>query len=138
MLEATAAASATAAAKMMQKSGCKPQLGNIADVKNLMKAKTFENNEDAYDEWRRKTLNYLGAATGLKKTLKDILEVSSESKVTIDRDAIQAQFAEVEEEDIEQADELVFAILDNCTEGESSKIANGAGDGNGFEAWRRM
>ena len=35
------------------------QTQNIADVKNLMKATTFTNKEEDFEEWRRKTANYI-------------------------------------------------------------------------------
>ena len=48
---------------------------NVADIKGLAKVKTFTNKEDEYDEWRRKTFNFLGEATTLKKSIQDIDDV---------------------------------------------------------------
>ena len=72
MQEAAAEAAAASAAqmecmlKLVEKTTQKShgQTQNIADVKNLMKATTFTNKEEDFEEWRRKTANYICAVTG--------------------------------------------------------------------------
>ena len=124
--------------QMVTKSNQRLPTHNVADIKGLAKVKTFTNKEDEYDEWRRKTLNFLGEATTLKKSIKDILTTCTECKTVIKTECLKSQFPDIEEDDIDRADELIFMVLDNHTEGESNKIVNGAGDGNGYEAWRRL
>ena len=57
---------------------------NIADVKNLMKATFFTNKEEDFEEWRRKTANYISPVTGLKKSAKEVRATCAESKEVID------------------------------------------------------
>ena len=92
------------------------QTPNIADVKNLMKATTFTNKEEDFEEWRRKTANYICAVTGLKKSAKEVLAACTESKEAVDAGKVKEQFLDIDGAEIDKADDLIFAILDNCTE----------------------
>jgi len=72
----------TAMLKVVQTATTQKTSGHssIADVKNLMKATPFNNREDDFDEWRRKTSNYIAAVTRLKKVAKEVLAACADSK----------------------------------------------------------
>ena len=119
----------------------KPQSLMLVDSKGLGKPSVFNNAEDSFPAWVRKTENYICGVFG--ESFRKVLEWSIEHEGEIRPDEVEDTWGEHADEndkieDLTRKMEQVYTALASLTEGESNDLVVGAGGGNGLEAWRKL
>ena len=108
---------------------------NLVDTKGLGKPLTFRNKEEEFRTWSRKTANYI---CSVHKEATDVLVSVAQNEAPSQMDQLKAEFFELGDDLLDEINAQVFQCLMALTEGESFDLVLGAGNGQGFEAWRRL
>ena len=107
----------------------------LVDAKGLGKPLPFDNVEQNFLKWSRKTVNYMNS---IFKGLSPVLMSAVEEDNVIDWTKFKQHQIEVEDKDLEEMNEQVYHCLVALTDGESFDIVTGVGEGQGMEAWRKL
>ena len=128
-------------AEGIKKLADKQQAAMLVDSRGLGKPSTFNNNEDNFPAWVRKTENYICGVFG--EEFRKVLEWAIEHEGEIQTDEVEDTWGETADENdkienLTRKIEQVYTALASLTEGESNDLVVGAGGGNGLEAWRKL
>ena len=125
-------------AKLLNSADRRPTL---IDTKGLGKPHNFNGKEtDKFLPWSIKTRNYV---LGVFPELRPVLEWAEERDAAIQQADIDEAFGHAADDlervpDIEVLNGQLYTVLTQLTEGEPFDITRNAGEGQGFEAWRRI
>ena len=113
----------------------------LVDAKGLGKPLVFQNDQEKFTAWSRKTENYIVGIFG--EEFRAVLEwaVGCEAEIhEVDWHAALGDEAdEIDKiEDLNHKTHQVYQALMALTEDESQDIVIGAGAGNGLDAWRKL
>ena len=111
------------------------QTRSLGHTRGFGRPASFSNNEEDFRVWRSKTANYI---CGVRREAKALLESASEKEEVVTAQQLKAAFFEIDEHLIDAINRQLFQCLMHVTEGESFDLVQGAGDGEGLEAWRRL
>ena len=104
----------------------------LVDAKGFGKPSPFNNNEQDFLKWSRKTSNYMNSVlTGLNPVL---LSAVDEDDV-IDWQKFKASHLDLGDKDLDEMNEQVYRVLVALTDGESFDIVTSVGEGQGLEVW---
>jgi hypothetical protein len=128
-------------AEGIKKLGSKPQAAMLVDSRGLGKPSVFQNVEDSFPAWLRKTENYICGVFG--EDFRKALEWAIEHEGEIRQDEVDDTWGDSADDadkidDLTRKIEQVYTALASLTEGESNDLVVGAGGGNGLEAWRKL
>ena len=107
----------------------------LVDSKGLGKPSPFDNVEQNFLKWSRKTANYMNS---IFKGLSPVLMSAVEEDNVIEWTKFKQHQIEVEDKDLEEMNDQVYHCLVALTDGESFDIVTGVGEGQGLEAWRKL
>jgi len=134
---ANAAASAAAAASQPPR-----QQTAVVDTRGIGKPMTFDPKHNTVDEakfnsWAFKLTNYVNASV---PNARPLMKWALERSMDIDGTQLHAelQASGISDEDGNQVQRQLYALLVSITEGEAATIVENSGEDNGLEAWRRL
>jgi hypothetical protein len=137
--QAAASAAAQAAAAAVQQPR---QQTAVVDTRGIGKPATFDPKHNTVDEakfnsWAFKVTNYINASV---TNARPLMKWALERTLDIDGNQLHAecQSEGISDEDGDQVQRQLYALLVSITEGEAATIVENAGDDNGLEAWRRL
>ena len=113
----------------------------MVDIKGIGKPYTFNNKQDQFLTWVRRTENYIVGVFG--EEFRPVLEWAMGCETEISEDDLDLAFG-AGADDCDRVDDLhrkvnqVYQALHALTEDESQDIVIGAGSGRGAEAWRKL
>ena len=107
----------------------------LVDAKGLGKPSPFNNNEQDFLKWSRKTANYMNSVL---KGLNPVLLSAVDEEKVLDWPRFRESQIDVEDEDLDEMNEQVYHCLVALTDGESFDLVTSVGEGQGLEAWRKL
>ena len=107
----------------------------LVDAKGLGKPSPFNNNEQDFLKWSRKTSNYMNSVL---KGLNPVLISAVDEDDVLDWKKFKESHIELEDEELDEMNEQVYRCLVALTDGESFDIVTSVGEGQGLEAWRKL
>jgi len=114
---------------------------SLIDAKGLGKPQVYDEKEENFPKWVRKTENYIVGVLG--EGFRKVLSWAVEQEDPILHPDWDAEFGTLadEEDRVDGVDEKVnqlYTALTSLTDDDSLDIVVGAGAGNGLEAWRKL
>jgi len=107
----------------------------LVDAKGLGKPSPFDNVEQNFLKWSRKTANYMNSVL---KGLNPVLLSAVDEDDVLDWQKFKASQLDIEDEDLDEMNEQVYHCLVALTDGESFDIVTSVGEGQGLESWRKL
>jgi len=137
--QAAANAAAQAAAAAVQPPR---QQSAVVDTRGIGKPMTFDPKHNTVDEakfnsWAFKLTNYVNASVD---NARPLMKWALERSMDIDGAQLHAELQAqgISDDDGNQVQRQLYALLVSITEGEAATIVENAGEDNGLEAWRRL
>ena len=107
----------------------------LVDGKGFGKPLPFNNNEQDFLKWSRKTANYMNSVL---KGLNPVLVGAVDEEDVLDWKKFNESHIDLDDDELDEMNEQVYHCLVALTDGESFDIVTGVGEGQGLEAWRKL
>ena len=107
----------------------------LIDNKGLGKPSVYDNDEKNFLKWARRTTNFMSS---VYKGLTPILQQAVDQDEAIAWHVFSNSIIDVNNEDLEDMNDQIYHCLMALTDGESFDLVVGSGEGQGFEAWRKL
>ena len=111
------------------------QKKTLVDTKGLGKPSVFDNDEKNFLKWARRTQNFMSS---VYKGLTPILQQAVDSDDTIVWHTFKNSIIDLNNDELEEMNDQIYHCLMALTDGESFDLVVGSGEGQGFEAWRKL
>ena len=111
------------------------QSKHLVDMKGLGRPKDFNNVEAEFVMWARRLQNYIA---GVYPFARELLAQAAESDEATGAEHLDTQQSDTTTTEIDELDNQLYTCLLSLTQGESADLVVGAGEGEGFEAWRKL
>ena len=107
----------------------------LVDAKGLGKPSPFTNSEQEFLKWSRKTANFMNSVL---KGLNPVLINAVDEDDVLDWKKFKESQIDMEDGELDDMNEQVYHCLVALTDNESFDLVMSAGEGQGFEAWRKL
>ena len=123
------------AASLGSSGGSTARRPNLIDLKGLGRPEKFDNKEESFVMWARRTQNFIA---GAYLEAREILAQAAECEEVVTVQSIDIKDLKSTEGEVAEINDQVYTVALSLTHGEAADIVVGAGEGAGLEAWRKL